>query len=138
VLLVQRGRIVPKHEIAEFVWGDALPRNVAATLETYVSVVRARLGPERRLVATEVGGYRFDAGGAGFDVDEFDGLLREAAGAPAELRRERLSAGVQIQLVQARSCSKPPRYEGQSLRPCAGARGVAARSAASFQSSSGA
>src|SRR5271167_3424429 len=96
VLLVQRGRIVPKDEIAELVWGDALPRNVAGTLETYVSVVRARLGPERGLVATEVGGYRFDVGGAGFDVDEFDELLRGAAGAPVELRRERLSAALAV------------------------------------------
>jgi len=34
VLLVRRGRAVHKEEIAELVWGELLPRNVEATLET--------------------------------------------------------------------------------------------------------
>jgi DNA-binding SARP family transcriptional activator len=96
VLLVQRGRAVPKDEIAELVWGEALPRNVARTLETYVSVVPSRLGPARQLVATESAGYRFDATNVSFDLDEFDRMLRTAAGASAEERRGRLESALAI------------------------------------------
>lgn len=96
VLLVERGRAVPKDEIADLVWGESLPVNVSATLDTYVSVVRSRLGDERRLVATEPGGFRFDPAEASIDLDEFDELLREAAGAPIEARRERLTSALAI------------------------------------------
>jgi DNA-binding SARP family transcriptional activator len=96
VLLVRRGRAVHKQEIAELVWGESPPHNVEATLETYVSVLRARLGSARGLISTEPAGYRFDAEGASFDVDEFDRLLRRAAGAPAEERRERLGAALAL------------------------------------------
>lgn len=96
VLLVQRGRAVPKDEIADLVWGESLPRNVARTLEGYVAVVRSRLGPARESVVTEPGAYRFDPSGVSVDVDEFDELLRGAAGAPAAERRARLEAALAL------------------------------------------
>jgi DNA-binding SARP family transcriptional activator len=54
-LLLDRGRLVPKDRIAEMLWGERLPQRVAATIETYVSVLRRTLG--RRLVITDRGGY---------------------------------------------------------------------------------
>ena len=42
VLLLERGRFVSKDRIAELLWGEALPQRVAATVETYVSVLRRR------------------------------------------------------------------------------------------------
>jgi DNA-binding SARP family transcriptional activator len=36
ILLVERGRPVAKERLADLLWGDDLPRNIAATLETYV------------------------------------------------------------------------------------------------------
>jgi DNA-binding SARP family transcriptional activator len=42
-LLVERDRPVPKDRIADLLWGDRQPRRVAATIETYVSVLRRRL-----------------------------------------------------------------------------------------------
>ena len=60
VLLLERGRLVPKDRIAELLWGTALPQRVAATVETYVAVLRRRLdarpGLARCLIATEPGG----------------------------------------------------------------------------------
>ena len=46
ILLLERGHPVPKDRLAEWLWGDALPRNVAATLETYISNIRSAFGPE--------------------------------------------------------------------------------------------
>jgi pimeloyl-ACP methyl ester carboxylesterase/DNA-binding SARP family transcriptional activator len=95
-LLIQRGRPVAKDQLAEMIWGDSPPRKVAATIESYVSLLRSRLGEASGLIATETGGYRADAGGARVDLDEFDVLLREAAGAPPAERRRRLEAALAI------------------------------------------
>jgi len=95
-LLVQRGGPLAKDRLAEMIWGEALPRRVAATIESYVSLLRSRLGAADGLIATETGGYRAELGGVEVDVDAFDGLLRDAAGAPPVERRQRLEAALVI------------------------------------------
>jgi DNA-binding SARP family transcriptional activator/pimeloyl-ACP methyl ester carboxylesterase len=96
VLLVQRGRPLAKDQLAELIWGEAPPRKVAATIESYVSLLRSRLGAAGALIATETGGYRAELGGVQVDVDAFDRLLRAAAGAPKAERRRRLEAALAI------------------------------------------
>jgi DNA-binding SARP family transcriptional activator len=100
VLLLERGRLVPKDRIAELLWGAALPRRVAATVETYVAVLRRRLdarpGLGRRLIATEPGGYRLIAEQLVVDVDHYEWLLRRAAAAAEAERRSVLEAAVEI------------------------------------------
>jgi DNA-binding SARP family transcriptional activator len=95
-LLVQRGRALAKDQLAEMIWDEALPRKVAATIESYVSLLRSRLGAASALIATETGGYRAELSGVQVDVDAFDGLLRDAAGAPPAERRQRLEAALVI------------------------------------------
>ncbi len=78
ILLLERGHPVPKDRLAEWLWGDALPRNVAATLETYISNIRSAFGPSRighRLVVTERDAYRLDASICEVDLDVFDRLV---------------------------------------------------------------
>jgi DNA-binding SARP family transcriptional activator/pimeloyl-ACP methyl ester carboxylesterase len=86
VLLLDRGRLVTKERIADLLWGEHLPRNVSATIETYVSLIRRGLtaagGAGRRVIRTEPGGYRLDAEAVRADLDEFDALLRRAAATP--------------------------------------------------------
>jgi pimeloyl-ACP methyl ester carboxylesterase/DNA-binding SARP family transcriptional activator len=95
-LLVQRGRPLAKDQLAEMIWGEALPRKVAATIESYVSLLRSRLGAARVLVVTEAGGYRAELCGVQIDLDTFDSLVRAAAIAPPAERRQRLEAAVAI------------------------------------------
>ena len=78
-LLLERGRPVSKDRLADQLWGEQLPQRVAATIETYVSVLRRRLVPG--LILTEHGGYRVPAERVNVDVDYFEALLRRAAGA---------------------------------------------------------
>lgn len=89
-LLLARGHSVPKDRLADFLWGDDLPQNVSATIETYVSVLRRQLGVEigRQLVVTEPEAYRFAIESARFDLDLFDKAVENAARAeePAERR----------------------------------------------------
>jgi hypothetical protein len=92
----QRGRPLAKDQLAEMIWGEALPRKVAATIESYVSLLRSRLGAASALIATETGGYRAELGGVQVDVDAFDSLVRDAAGAPPAQRRQPLEAALAI------------------------------------------
>jgi hypothetical protein len=79
VLLLERGRPVPKDRIADCLWGERLPVSTAATIETYVSQLRRIVG--RQVIRTEAGGYRIPAGSVTTDVDEFDALVQRAAAA---------------------------------------------------------
>jgi DNA-binding SARP family transcriptional activator len=81
ILVAARGRPVPKERLADLLWGERLPRNVAATLETYVSVLRNRLEPggarDDSAVVTEPGAYRLDTERAEVDLDRFDALVAD-------------------------------------------------------------
>jgi DNA-binding SARP family transcriptional activator len=82
ILLVARGRAVPKERLAELVWGDRLPQNYLRTLESYVSVLRKRLDPNRgprdSVVITEPGAYRLALAKVTVDIDTFDLLVLTA------------------------------------------------------------
>jgi DNA-binding SARP family transcriptional activator len=79
ILVLARGAAVTKERLADLLWGDNGPRNVAATLETYVSVLRNRLQPgvprDESVLVTEPGAYRFDTSRVELDLDRFDALV---------------------------------------------------------------
>lgn len=81
ILLVNRGRPVPKERLADLLWGDRPPQNVAGTLETYVSVLRRHLGEARGVVVTQDQAYAIDRQRAALDLDRFDALIERAASA---------------------------------------------------------
>ncbi|MEO7836107.1 MAG: BTAD domain-containing putative transcriptional regulator, partial [Acidimicrobiales bacterium] len=78
MLVLSRGRMVTKDQLADWLWGDHLPKSVNAALATYVSVVRRRL-PDPRLVQTQTGGYRFGIECTTLDLDTFDQLIGNAS-----------------------------------------------------------
>ena len=47
ILLAARGHLVPVERLAELVWGAEPPANAAGSLQTFVSVLRRRLVPDR-------------------------------------------------------------------------------------------
>lgn len=96
LLVLARGRPLSKDELLDSLWGDSPPQNAAATVESYVSVVRSRLAADRSVLITESGGYRLDAEGANVDLDDFDALLREAASSEAAMRRKRLEQALAL------------------------------------------
>jgi DNA-binding SARP family transcriptional activator len=91
ILLAARGHRVPTDRIAELLWGDRRPGDVAASIQTFVSVLRRHLVPDRdaarRLVATEPEAYRFDTELVELDLDRFDELLERAAREPTRQAR---------------------------------------------------
>ncbi len=100
VLLLERGRAVSKDRLADRLWGERPPQRAAATIESYVSVLRRRLdggrGLGRRLILTEHGGYRLASELVDVDVDRFEALLRQAADDGCARRRPALEAAVAL------------------------------------------
>jgi DNA-binding SARP family transcriptional activator len=91
ILLAMRGSPVPVDRIAEMLWGERLPGNFAASIQTFVSTLRRHLCPEQRcareLVVTERGAYRFAVERAAIDIDRFDDLLARAGRADTAVGR---------------------------------------------------
>ena len=96
MLLLERGRVVMKDELADGLWSEPSPERVAATVETYVSLARRHLGDRGRLIATEPGGYRLVAEAASVDLDDFDRLVQGAAGVAGGERRGGLEAALAL------------------------------------------
>jgi DNA-binding SARP family transcriptional activator/pimeloyl-ACP methyl ester carboxylesterase len=96
MLLLDRGRMVTKDELADRLWGEQLPERVAATVETYVSLARRHLGDRGRLIVTEPRGYRFAAEAVSVDLDDFDRLAQAAASVAGVERRGGLEAALAV------------------------------------------
>jgi DNA-binding SARP family transcriptional activator len=83
ILLTERGHVVSKDRIADQLWPEGGPENPAATIDTYVSVLRRHLEPtaarakDSRYVRSVSPGYLFDAAGAEIDADRFQRLMTE-------------------------------------------------------------
>ena len=97
LLLCEHGRPVSKDRLADGLWGERLPRNVEATLETYVSVLRRSLGERgRELVVTEPRAYRLAIDLVKLDVLEFDALLDRAVTASTRSSRASLEEALAL------------------------------------------
>ena len=83
ILLAARGHRVPTDRLAELLWGDERPQNVAGSLQTFVSVLRRHLATDaerrRELIVTEPEAYRFATDLVALDLDCFDHLLERSA-----------------------------------------------------------
>ncbi|MFJ2906480.1 BTAD domain-containing putative transcriptional regulator [Streptomyces sp. NPDC087212] len=90
LLLLNHGRVVPTHTLAEELWSAHPPRKIGASLQTYVLNIRDRLARELglpgrwvrdHLVVTSNEGYRFPSADGHFDLAEYLRLadLGEAA-----------------------------------------------------------
>ena len=76
ILLAARGHRVPTDRIAELLCLELRPKDVAASIQTFVSVLRRHLVSDRdrarELVVTEQEAYRFGTDLVELDLDRFD------------------------------------------------------------------
>jgi DNA-binding SARP family transcriptional activator len=95
ILLAMRGRPVSVDRIAELLWGERLPHNFSASIQTFVSTLRRHLCADqacaRELVVTERGAYRFAVDRAMIDIDRFDELLARAGRSASDAARRSLT-----------------------------------------------
>jgi DNA-binding SARP family transcriptional activator len=91
ILALSLGSPVSKDRLVEQLWGDNAPRTVTATLESYVSLLRRRIGVARgrgSALATTSNGYLLDPAQVEVDVHEFARQVSPSAEtAEASLRR---------------------------------------------------
>src|SRR5260221_7940625 len=82
ILLAARGHRVSTDRLADLLWGDQQPQDPPGSLQTFVSVLRRRLAPDRdrarELVITEPEAYRFATDRVALDLDAFDQLLERS------------------------------------------------------------
>ena len=100
ILLAARGHQVPTDRLAELLWGRQPPRNVAGSLQTFVSMLRRRLTTNREraraLVVTEPEAYRFAPELVSLDLDRVDELLERSAHEPTRVARSLLEQALEL------------------------------------------
>src|SRR6201997_80525 len=100
ILLAARGHRVSTDRLADLLWGDQQPRDPHASLQTFVSVLRRRLAPDRdrarELVITETEAYRFASDLVALDLDCFDQLLERSAHEPTHVARRSLEQALAL------------------------------------------
>src|SRR5690349_186494 len=100
ILLAARGRPVPVDRLAELLWGERLPHNFAASIQTFISTLRRHLCTDqacaRELVVTERAAYRFAVERAMIDIDRFDELLARAGRAATDAARRSLADALEL------------------------------------------
>lgn len=89
ILVADAGNPVPKDRLAELLWSGEPPRSYVGTLESYVCVLRRRLGAgtdgRGSAITTTTQGYVLDLTDVRVDLVEFRRLVREArSSAPRE------------------------------------------------------
>ena len=83
-LLAAGGRTLDPGELAESLWGDALPGDPLGALQSQVSRLRRRLGPDSVWVETVTAGYRCVCPPDRLDAARFERLVNEARQFPEE------------------------------------------------------
>ncbi len=87
ILLLHANRVVPVEQIADDLYGDAVPATAVAQVRDHVSQLRKLIGPKSGLDASESiiethpPGYLIRVGADQFDAFRFEGLTDEAFGA---------------------------------------------------------
>jgi DNA-binding SARP family transcriptional activator len=76
VLLVNRGMVVPLHNLIDAIWEDRPPQTAIGTVRTYVSRLRTVLGP--REIESRAGGYVLRIEPDEFDLAVFQSLVEQA------------------------------------------------------------
>jgi pimeloyl-ACP methyl ester carboxylesterase/DNA-binding SARP family transcriptional activator len=85
VLGLRREQTVSGDVIAELLWGDELPSDPAAALQTNISRLRRLLRPPID-VTTQPGGYRLTCPAWAIDVDQFEAYIDASRSAPPNER----------------------------------------------------
>ena len=84
LLASRHGRVVTADALVEALWGDVLPVEPYAALQSQVFRLRRRLGPMGGWVTTDGAGYRLDCARTGLDATRFEDLVGLARAQPAD------------------------------------------------------
>ncbi len=94
LLAAESGRAVSADRMIDGVWGEKLPTNPLAALQTAVSRLRRAVGAD--VIVTGPGGYALNPSAVRIDVDSFEELVNAARGAGAELAASKLDEALAL------------------------------------------
>ena len=101
LLLVERGQAISTDRLIDTLWSGSPPATAQKSIQVYVSGLRKALGENR--ILTRGRGYELVAESGEVDIDVFDTLVRDAAGAPPVSAASKLREA--LQLVRGRPLS---------------------------------
>ena len=111
------GRVVEKNELARAIWPTAKPKNIDATIETYMSNLRRSIGSDlldgRRVVWTTHRGYRLDEDLVEIDLVRFGQLTRRASLASAA----RIEVQLRLEAAQTAGGDLMPEVRSSWVEP---------------------
>jgi predicted ATPase/DNA-binding SARP family transcriptional activator len=84
LLASRHGRVVTADALVEALWGDGLPVQPYAALQSQIFRLRRRLGPMSAWVETDGPGYRLACARTGLDATRFEDLLGAARAQQAD------------------------------------------------------
>ena len=100
ILLAARGHRVSTDRLRDLLWPHGQPQDPAGSLQTFVSVLRRHLVPDRvaarRLIVTEPEAYRCAHELIDLDLDRFDTLLEQSSREPTAAARRSLERALAL------------------------------------------
>ncbi len=94
ILVLEAGRVVPTDRLVDLLWGEGAPKTATASLQNTVARLRRALGAD--VLLTQAPGYLLDVGPEQIDARRFERALTDARRLPAEERRDRLQAALDL------------------------------------------
>jgi DNA-binding SARP family transcriptional activator len=94
ILVLEAGRVVPTDRLIDLLWGEQAPRTATASLQNGVGRLRRALGPD--VLQTRPPGYLLRVEPDQIDARRFERALVDARRLPAEERRDRLDAALEL------------------------------------------
>ena len=98
ILLLNANDVVSRDRLIDGLWGERAPSTAARSLDSYVSRLRALLGPDR--IERRPPGYLFRVAPGELDLDRFEDLLTQgraaAAAGEATMASDRLREALNV------------------------------------------
>lgn len=129
MLASSAGTPISKDRLVEQLWGDHPPRTYNATLESYISMLRRRMGGSRGRrspLTTTSTGYLLDPTQVQVDVDEFRKLTQPDVGVDPELALVRIQQALRLVTGELLASEPYPEwaadernhFQGEYLQAC--------------------
>jgi DNA-binding SARP family transcriptional activator len=94
ILVLQAGHVVPTERLIDLLWGEEAPKTATASLQNAVGRLRRALGAD--VLVTHAPGYVLKVEPDQIDARRFERALSDARRLPAEERRDRLQAALDL------------------------------------------
>ncbi len=94
ILVLQAGHVVPTERLIDLLWGEEAPKTATASLQNAVGRLRRALGAD--VLVTRAPGYVLKVQPDQIDARRFERALADARRLPAQERRDRLQAALDL------------------------------------------